>query len=228
MIKKPLFIGAIASIIATSAIANQIVTSQTYVDNADARKVDIAQGTGTNNANVGKTLIVNSSGNLELGSVDVPTLPTGTPDAVVTYDTNGDIGGERGIYNYDYDWLDEEYYGDGSYDESLDSQIPTTSVIKSALKYIAPADGVGFGVVGGPLPNSSHIIPSFSNIDGKFGRLLTVRTLDEVGSWATYNAIPTVMLMNTEIGKKQDKKTCTRWIENADETDENCLLWNLP
>ena len=226
---KTLLLGAIASIIAiNSVVANTIVTSQTYVDNADARKVDIAQGTGTNNANVGKTLVVNSSGNLELGSVNVPTLPTGTPDAVVTYDTNGDIGGERGIYNYDYAFLDEEIYDAGSYDESLDSQIPTTSVIKTALKYIAPAYGAGMGVVGSQLPDSPHTIPAFSDVDGKFARLRTVRTLDEVGSWATYNAIPTVMLMNTEIGKKQNKKTCTRWIENADETDENCLLWNLP
>lgn len=33
--------------------------------------VAIAQGTGTNNANVGKALVVNSSGNLELGDVSV-------------------------------------------------------------------------------------------------------------------------------------------------------------
>lgn len=62
--------GAVASILAiNSVLANQVLTSQTYVDNADAQKVDIAQGTGTNNANVGKTLVVNSQGNLELGTV---------------------------------------------------------------------------------------------------------------------------------------------------------------
>ena len=60
--------GAFASIITTVALANTVVTSQTYVDNQDALKVDIAQGVGTNNANVGKTLVVNSSGNLELGT----------------------------------------------------------------------------------------------------------------------------------------------------------------
>ncbi len=68
MIKKSFLLGAIVSIITTNAIANQVITSQTYVDNADALKVNIAQGVGTNNANVGKTLVVNSSGNLELGT----------------------------------------------------------------------------------------------------------------------------------------------------------------
>lgn len=52
-----------------AASADTIVTSKTYVDNRDNLKVDIAQGVGTNNANVGKTLIVNSQGNLELGEV---------------------------------------------------------------------------------------------------------------------------------------------------------------
>ena len=69
MIKKSFLLGAIVSIITTNAIANQVITSQTYVDNQDALKVNIAQGVGTNNANVGKTLVVNSSGNLELGTV---------------------------------------------------------------------------------------------------------------------------------------------------------------
>lgn len=68
MIKKSFLLGAIVSIITTNAIANQVITSQTYVDNADAQKVNIAQGVGTNNANVGKTLVVNSSGNLVLGT----------------------------------------------------------------------------------------------------------------------------------------------------------------
>ncbi len=68
MHKKILF-AIIASIAATNAYSDQVLTSRAYVDNADAQKVNIAQGVGTNNANVGKTLVVNSSGNLELGTV---------------------------------------------------------------------------------------------------------------------------------------------------------------
>ena len=67
--KRTLLFGAITSIFAINvAMADTVVTSKTYVDGRDALKVDIAQGVGTNNANVGKTLVVNSSGNLELGT----------------------------------------------------------------------------------------------------------------------------------------------------------------
>ncbi len=66
---KKLLFGLIAAIAATNAYSDQVLTSRAYVDNADAQKVNIAQGVGTNNANVGKTLVVNSSGNLELGTV---------------------------------------------------------------------------------------------------------------------------------------------------------------
>ncbi len=27
---------------------------------------------------------------------------------------------------------------------------------------------------------------------------------------------------------KQSKKVCVRWLDNAEQTDANCLLWNLP
>lgn len=33
---------------------------------------------------------------------------------------------------------------------------------------------------------------------------------------------------NETILNRQLKKVCVQWIENAAETDENCLLWNLP
>jgi len=71
MNKKILF-GLIGAIVATGAWATddgRILTTQTYVDNELSGKVDIAQGTGDNDENVGKTLVVNSSGNLELGTV---------------------------------------------------------------------------------------------------------------------------------------------------------------
>lgn len=45
------------------AFANTILTSKTYVD---TNTVAVNQDVGTNNANVGKTLVVNSSGKLVL------------------------------------------------------------------------------------------------------------------------------------------------------------------
>jgi len=69
MNKKFLF-AVIAATVMGNAWADdgRILTTQTYVDNELSGKVDIAQGTGDNNANVGKTLVVNQQGNLELGA----------------------------------------------------------------------------------------------------------------------------------------------------------------
>lgn len=33
---------------------------------------------------------------------------------------------------------------------------------------------------------------------------------------------------NELVKNKQSKKVCVRWLDGAAETDENCLLWNLP
>jgi hypothetical protein len=57
-----------------------VVTSKLYVDTT---KVAISQGTGPNNVNVGKTLIVNASGNLELGTID--SMPSGTSNQVLQH-----------------------------------------------------------------------------------------------------------------------------------------------
>ena len=84
--KRTLLFTTIASILTLStAYASSVITSQTYVDNRDALKVDIAQGVGTNNANVGKTLVVNSSGNLELGT---PTAENYVEDSITDGVTN--------------------------------------------------------------------------------------------------------------------------------------------
>ena len=50
----------------SAVFADTILTSKDYID---THTVAVNQGTGENNANVGKTLVVNSSGILELSSV---------------------------------------------------------------------------------------------------------------------------------------------------------------
>ena len=67
------------------------------VYNAVTGKVDIAQGTGTNNENVGKTLVVDSNGDLVLDSIDA--LPAGNADyQMLQYDTSSS---EWGVVNID-------------------------------------------------------------------------------------------------------------------------------
>ena len=78
--RQALLFGAIASVLTLNAFANQVLTSQTYVDNADALKQNKIPVTGTNTATPG--------------------------DTVVTYTSTAGTIGERGIFNMDtdYDW----------------------------------------------------------------------------------------------------------------------------
>lgn len=62
-----LFVMAPHVVFADAATDGSVVTSKLYVDNTMVKK---SQGAGTNNANVGKTLVVNSGGNLELSATD--------------------------------------------------------------------------------------------------------------------------------------------------------------
>ena len=67
-----LFVAAM-SILTIPAFANTAITGQTYVDTQDAQIVYITQCAGNNNEDVGRTLVVNSFGILELS---VPAAPT--------------------------------------------------------------------------------------------------------------------------------------------------------
>ncbi len=267
MIKKPLFIGAIASIIATSAIANQIVTSQTYVDNADARKVDIAQGAGDNNENVGKTLVVNSSGNLELGTVSasnfvedsitdgvtdkapsenavndalaekqdiIPAGSDGANGSVVTYGaTAGDVE-ERFILDSDaHEDNIKNFMANAS--ATISSSMPMQVVLhKSAEELensLVPAKYIEYGLNAKQYaitPGTTGSVAIFDGADQRGGSKFTERAIYD-GS-TTYDSTTDADKLITAgaVESKQAQKVCVRWLANADETDENCLLWNLP
>lgn len=74
-----------------------VVPSKAYVDDTF---VEVNQGTGTNNANVGKTLVVNASGDLELSSNTLSSYqnPTYTAsDGVTLTNTNFTNSGVRSV-----------------------------------------------------------------------------------------------------------------------------------
>ena len=159
-------------------------------------------------------------------------IPAGTTGSVVTY--NGTSNGqtqfnEMPINEYDYVWFGDD--PDDSF--GLGDSLAKTETIKSALEYTIPADGLdnagGAGVVNPTTnPNKVQFLPVFSDTDGRFSRMRTVRALDEnIGSWQTFNVVPTLTAVNAGMANKQDKMTCTRWLDNAEHTDENCLLWQL-
>ena len=171
---KKLLFGLIAIIAATNAYSDQVLTSQAYVDNADALKVNIAQGVGTNNANVGKTLVVNSSGNLELGTVSADNfvedsitdgvtnmapsenavhdalenkqnkIPSGTAGDVVTYSGTAGTVGSVGVLSS----LDD-------YDSTTDSEkLVNAGAIVGAL---SESDVSNHTINGAPLSNAASV-----------------------------------------------------------------------
>ena len=74
---------ALLAVVPSLAFAEGVLTSQAYVDAQDNLKVSIHQTTGTNNSNVGKTLVVDSSGDLVLDTIDA--LPSGSANQVLQY-----------------------------------------------------------------------------------------------------------------------------------------------
>ena len=74
---------ALLAVVPSLAFAEGVLTSQAYVDAQDNLKVSIHQTTGTNNSNVGKTLVVDSSGDLVLDTIDA--LPLGSANRVLQY-----------------------------------------------------------------------------------------------------------------------------------------------
>ena len=71
---------------------------------------------------------------------------------------------------------------------------------------------------------------------GTAGNVVTYNAQGNIGgSVATYNGSGTYNA-STDAGKiataaavetKQNKMTCTRWLDNAEHTDANCLLWSI-
>ncbi len=248
---KKLLFGLIGAIVATNAFANQIVTSQTYVDNMDALKQDkitagttgavvtyngeidgqaqfseqaIYDGTTTYDATTDANKLVTA------GAVSnmAPALPTGTANAAVTYDANGNIGGERGIWSYDYQF----YGGSVDYMQSFKDNLTTLDSVRSALDYVSTD-------ITSVMPNgdsATRMLPVFrndydsqySNKD-KFWKVMITNSINGENKWDTYNLIPSLMAVNAGLDTKQSKKVCVRWLPDVvEQTDETCLLWDLP
>lgn len=246
---KKLLFGLIGAIVATGAFANQIVTSQTYVDNMDALKQDkitagttgavvtyngeidgqaqfgeqaIYDGTTTYDATTDANKLVTA------GAVSnmAPALPTGTANAAVTYDANGNIGGEREIYDTSYMsiWVRPTV-------TTNDDKLAKVGHVRMLQNLITDASRRGSAPSD---ENDYRLLPVFNSaLNGKFGGLITANSLDEgtwkTNNWPTNNVIPSLMAVNAGLDTKQSKKVCVRWLPDVvEQTDETCLLWDLP
>ena len=219
--------GAIASIITTAAFADTTVTSKQYVDNRDALKVDIAQGVGTNNANVGKTLVVNSSGNLELGT---PAATNYVEDSITDGVTNK-APSENAVHDALADKQDIiAGHPTGRYPNSVVTDTTTDGTID---KRVVLASNNGFRGDAGTF--GSQLYP---------GRLVDFLTdqAENVGLTADdlKGGVVSAEILDAAFGvafgyinDKQRQKTCAGWLDgttvaDATHTDANCVLWNLP
>ena len=63
------------------------------------------------------------------------------------------------------------------------------------------------------------------NANGNIGGSRTIAT--SVGTNTSATTIPTTGAVVTGLNTKQNKMTCTRYVENAEQTDANCLLWSI-
>ena len=251
--KRTLLFTVIASVLTTGAFATSAtVTSKDYVDNADAQKVDIAQGVGTNNANVGKTLVVNSSGNLELGTVSAGNY---IEDSITDGVTN-----KAPSENAVHDAL-----------ANKQNTIPATGTNSSTpgstvVTYTGTAGQIGErGIFNfetdwdfnnnaivsgheGDLLDAGSIVPGLYRIDQALqGTAGNVITYDENGyaggergiydGSTTYNSstdanklVTASVVQNASNNMPETTvtyKTCTQWVEGQSHTDANCLLWSL-
>ena len=241
---KKLLFAIIASIAATNAYSDQVLTSRAYVDNGLATKQDkiTAGTTGAvvtyNGIQDGQTqfterAIYDGSATYDsttdanklitAGAVNTmtPSLPTGTANAAVTYDANGNIGGERRI--------DDSGGRASVLTPRSDEWLTSVSGVKGTLKYITSVQSAS------SVPSSGmFFLPVFSENEDTptFGRVTVANSVEDLGTWSdnTNKVIPTWMAMDSGLATKQNKMTCTRWLdtpENPDHTDENCLLWEL-
>ena len=253
MSKKPLFIGAVASIIAINSVfANTIVTSQTYVDNADALKQDI---------------ITTGLVDFEHDGDDINGL-----SALVSYDTtSGVVGNKYGILptsaieNWPYE-CDSAY----CYPlENADNLIPTVGMLAQTAGELA---GMKQSIIPGKEGDVVMMFPDYDGMTPRSRKIFdgsatynstqnatNIPTMGAVmaaiganglpsatdnqvlqytnGAWisVTMDSAPTASSTKpvtsggvyTAVSAKQNKMTCTRWLDNADETDEHCLLWSM-
>ena len=208
MSKKTLLLGAIASIITINSVfADTTVTTKDYVDSQVATK---------------QTKIDVTDANFTNGSI-------------VTYtDTAGTLG-LRGVWD---DGAETAYNGYNTvidnypeYADATKGMVPTMNGLTGIMKWMMPANGSGYVIKNRPSGAGAqvHYLPEFADTSGRWYRIRTVNSVDEsIGGWQRYNVIPTLAALDSGLEAKQDKMTCAQYITGAEETSENCLLWNVP
>lgn len=157
------------------------------------------------------------------------------------YQSNANNGRE---YNSDLDWLDSTTKGVSLVTRTTqDSFIGERKIIETAdvanygtgtatERQIQEISIPTMGAVMAAISNNQVTLPTGTansivmyNANGNIGGSRTIAT--SVGTNTSATTIPTTGAVVTGLNTKQNKMTCTRWLDNAEQTDANCLLWSI-
>ena len=198
--KRTFLFATIASILSINAFADPAtITTQDYVDTNFQTK--IPAGTISSAGSVG-------------GSIVAYTSDAGTVGERGIYNTAAETAGAYGVYLVQSQNSNYAHYKD---------YLPTMKTLNTGLTYISSSTGTS-GVAPATSGNQKNrvLVPNDSAVG--FNHLLTVNSADAMSaSLDASQYIPTMAAMT----EKQNKMTCTRWLDNAEHTDENCLLWSI-
>ena len=137
----------------------------------------------------------------------------GTGLVTKTNGSNGEVG-ERKIFEAS-DVSGYHATGLTQYQKDVqDISIPTVGAMMSAIAN---------SQVTLPTGTANSIV--MYNANGNIGGSRTIAT--SVGTNTSATTIPTTGAVVTGLNTKQNKMTCTRYVENAEHTDANCLLWSI-
>ncbi len=156
----------------------------------------------------------------------IPAKSGNLSTVITSTDTAGTVG-QLPIYDYTHEFYDDTL----DYDANAGKYLAGMEALNTALQYVTDRT-LASSPGGDNDSNSINALPVFPKNTGgdKFDRIITTNTLNYTGTWGTNNVIPSLMAVNAGMESKQNKMTCTRWLdtpENPDHTDENCLLWEL-
>ncbi len=149
----------------------------------------------------------------------IPAQQANWPKEIITATNTPGVVGTAGIYDTDYRFYDASV----QYDPNIANYLPTMTALHTAFE-----DLVDPAVTNSAFADAAKQIPVFSGGSDKFKKVITTNTLDYQGTWDTGNVIPTLTAVSSGMATKQDKMTCAQYIENAEQTSANCLLWNVP
>ena len=148
-----------------------------------------------------------------------------------------------GDAQYTNQWLNADIKGTGLVTKtSQDGQLGERKIFEASdLSGYSALTGNNKAIADISIPTVGAMMTAISNNQvtlptGTAGNVVTYNSNGAIGgSVATYNGSGTYNA-STDAGKiataaavetKQNKMTCTRYVENAEQTDENCLLWSI-